>query len=75
MIKNVGEILSRGERIELLLDKTDNLSSQSNAFRKRTQQLRRKMWWKNTRLVALSILVALVRVRVLFILDRSDQMG
>ncbi|KAH9814609.1 synaptobrevin-domain-containing protein [Melampsora americana] len=60
MIKNVGEILSRGERIELLLDKTDNLSSQSNAFRKRTQQLRRKMWWKNTKMIALSGLVGVL---------------
>lgn len=65
MIKNVGEILSRGERIELLLDKTDNLSSQSNAFRKRTQQLRRKMWWKNTKMIALSGMVAVLIVYIL----------
>ncbi|KAA1092652.1 hypothetical protein PGT21_009966 [Puccinia graminis f. sp. tritici] len=32
MIKNVGEILNKGERIKLLLNKTDNLS----AFRKRS---------------------------------------
>ncbi|KAH9441116.1 hypothetical protein MJO28_015904 [Puccinia striiformis f. sp. tritici] len=65
MIKNVGEILNRGERIELLLDKTDNLSAQSSAFRKRSQVLRRKMWWKNTRMIALS---ALVVVMVIYIL-------
>ncbi|EGG02355.1 uncharacterized protein MELLADRAFT_72811 [Melampsora larici-populina 98AG31] len=65
MIKNVGEILSRGERIELLLDKTDNLSAQSNAFRKRTQQLRRKMWWKNTKMIALSGMVAVLIVYIL----------
>lgn len=65
MIKNVGEILNRGERIELLLDKTDNLSAQSSAFRKRSQVLRRKMWWKNTRMIALS---AVVVVMVIYIL-------
>jgi vesicle-associated membrane protein 7 len=34
MIKNVGEILNRGEQIKLLLNKTNNLSAQSSAFRK-----------------------------------------
>ncbi|CAH7677038.1 synaptobrevin-domain-containing protein [Phakopsora pachyrhizi] len=65
MIKNVGEILNRGERIELLLDKTDNLSSQSNAFRKRSQVLRRRMWWKNTRMIALSGMVVVMIVYIL----------
>ncbi|KAG0149774.1 hypothetical protein CROQUDRAFT_653346 [Cronartium quercuum f. sp. fusiforme G11] len=65
MVQNVGEILSRGERIELLLDKTDNLSAQSNAFRKRSQALRRKMWWKNTRMIALSGLVTVILLYVL----------
>lgn len=36
MVHNVEAILSRGERIELLVDKTDNLSSQARAFRKRS---------------------------------------
>ncbi|KAA1129498.1 hypothetical protein PGTUg99_016262 [Puccinia graminis f. sp. tritici] len=65
MIKNVGEILNRGERIELLLDKTDNLSAQSSAFRKRSQVLRRKMWWKNTRMIALSAIVVLMVIYIL----------
>lgn len=61
MVHNVEAILSRGERIELLVDKTDNLSSQARAFRKRSVQLRRRMWWKNTRLIALTGVVVLVR--------------
>jgi vesicle-associated membrane protein 7 len=34
MVHNVEQILSRGERIELLVDKTDNLSGQAWAFRR-----------------------------------------
>jgi len=37
MVQNVEAILSRGERIELLVDKTDDLSHQAKAFRKRSQ--------------------------------------
>lgn len=34
MVQNVEQILSRGERIELLVDKTDTLSGQAWAFRR-----------------------------------------
>lgn len=34
MVHNVEQILSRGERIELLVDKTDALSGQAWAFRR-----------------------------------------
>ena len=34
MVQNVEQILSRGERIELLVDKTDTMASQATAFRR-----------------------------------------
>lgn len=60
MVQNVEQILSRGERIELLVDKTDNMASQATAFRRGARTVRRQMWWKNKRVVALGVLVALV---------------
>ncbi|EIM83727.1 VAMP/synaptobrevin-like protein [Stereum hirsutum FP-91666 SS1] len=65
MVQNVEQILSRGERIELLVDKTDNMASQATAFRRGARTVRRQMWWKNKRVVALGVLVALVLVWVL----------
>ncbi|KAM0786913.1 hypothetical protein ACM66B_002337 [Microbotryomycetes sp. NB124-2] len=59
MVKNIDAVLSRGERIELLVDKTDQMSAQARAFRKRTVVLRRKMWWKNVK-VLIAIGVSLV---------------
>lgn len=61
MVQNVEQILSRGERIELLVDKTDNMANQATAFRRGARTVRRSMWWKNTRVLALSVVVALVR--------------
>jgi len=61
MVQNVEQILSRGERIELLVDKTDNMVSQATAFRRGARTVRRQMWWKNKRVLGLGILVALVR--------------
>ncbi|GAA93788.1 uncharacterized protein L969DRAFT_43102 [Mixia osmundae IAM 14324] len=65
MVQNVEQILSRGERIELLVDKTDAMSTQARAFRKRSQALRRKMWWKNTKLMALTAFVVVLLIYLL----------
>lgn len=60
MVANLNTVISRGERLELLIDKTDNLSTQSRAFRTRSTALRRQMWWKNIKVMILSGLVGLV---------------
>jgi vesicle-associated membrane protein 7 len=60
MVQNVEQILSRGERIELLVDKTDAMAGQANQFRRGARATRRQMWWKNTRVLALCVLVAIV---------------
>lgn len=65
MVQNVEQILSRGERIELLVDKTDNMASQATAFRRGARTVRRSMWWKNKRVVGLSFVVALLLIWIL----------
>ena len=64
MVQNVEQILSRGERIELLVDKTDHMAGQATAFRRGARTVRRQMWWRNTRVVALGVVVGLVSVEV-----------
>lgn len=64
MVHNVEQILSRGERIELLVDKTDSMAGQSLAFRRGAKAARRKMFWKNQKVLALSGAVGLVRLIV-----------
>ncbi|KAG8782613.1 hypothetical protein FRC12_017988 [Ceratobasidium sp. 428] len=73
MVHNVEQILSRGERIELLVDKTDNMATQSHAFRRGARTVRRQQFWRNQRILALSIFVGLLRpwggvlIRVVFV--------
>ncbi|KAF9067923.1 synaptobrevin-domain-containing protein, partial [Rhodocollybia butyracea] len=59
MVQNVEQILSRGERIELLVDKTDVMAGQATAFRRGARSVRRQMWWRNKKILGLSILVLL----------------
>ncbi|KAG0256270.1 hypothetical protein DFQ27_005807, partial [Actinomortierella ambigua] len=60
MVHNIERVLERGERIELLVDKTDNLNHQAYAFKKRSTALKRSMWWKNMKLMVVLILVMIV---------------
>jgi len=56
MTENIERVLERGERIDLLVDKTAGLQSGAMEFRVRSRGLRRRMWWKNTK-VCLHILL------------------
>lgn len=58
MTENIERVLERGERIDLLVDKTDRLGGSAADFRMRSRNLRRQMWWKNVRLMALLVTVA-----------------
>ncbi|KAG0007402.1 Vesicle-associated membrane protein [Entomortierella chlamydospora] len=63
MVQNIERVLERGERIELLVDKTDNLNQQAFVFKRRSSMLKRTMWWKNVKLMVLlgvSIVVSIL---------------
>jgi len=68
MVDNIEKVLERGEKIELLVDKTDNLRFQADKFHKTGKQLRSKMWWQNMRLKITIVVVVLVLILVIFLL-------
>lgn len=57
MTRNIEGLLERGERIDLLVDKTDRLGGSAREFRVRSRGLKRRMWWKNVKLMGLLGLV------------------
>ncbi|CAH1787342.1 unnamed protein product [Owenia fusiformis] len=65
MKDNIGKVMDRGERLEDLQDKSDDLSSNANMFRSRATDLRRNMWWKECKM---RILLAVVVVVILLII-------
>lgn len=61
MVQNIEKVLERGEKIELLVDKTDRLNQQAFKFEKSSRTLRRTMWWKKVRtIVCMTTVAALV---------------
>jgi len=55
MINNIERVLERGEKIELLVDKTEHLTSTSVQFKKKSTELKHAMWWQNTKLILLIV--------------------
>lgn len=67
MTKNIESLLERGERLDLLVDKTDRLGGSAREFRVRSRGLKRKMWWKNVKLMGLLALVIFLIIMAIVI--------
>jgi len=67
MVNSVERLLERGQRIEILLEKSDNLNTESFHMKKKSHQLERVMWWKNAKLTIIIIIVALIVAIVIFL--------
>ncbi|KAK8664531.1 hypothetical protein V6N13_084316 [Hibiscus sabdariffa] len=67
MMENIEKVLDRGEKIDMLVDKTENLHHQAQDFRSTGTKIRRKMWLQNMKikLIFLGILIALILIIVL----------
>jgi vesicle-associated membrane protein 7 len=60
MVENVDRLLERGERITLLVSKTDRMNENAVTFRRRTVLVARHMWWQNVKFGALVAAAAIV---------------
>ncbi|KAG9147981.1 hypothetical protein Leryth_003563 [Lithospermum erythrorhizon] len=61
MVDNIEKVLERGDRIELLVDKTATMQDSTFHFRKQSKRLRRALWMKNAKLlVVLTCLIVLL---------------
>ncbi|ODV79651.1 synaptobrevin-domain-containing protein [Suhomyces tanzawaensis NRRL Y-17324] len=49
MLDNINKLLSRGDKINRLVDQTDRLTTSSLVFQKKAQQIKRNMWIGKTK--------------------------
>merc|ERR1711862_320750 len=58
MVQNIEKVLERGEKIELLVDKTDRLNQQAYRFQASSRELRRAIYWRKIRTkIGLSVII------------------
>eukprot|EP01083_Nonionella_stella_P086679 240942_1 len=60
MFENIDKVLERGDKIELLVDKTDRLDEHAFRFKKRSRRLKNAMWWKNLKMGLLLVFIVLI---------------
>ena len=63
-LANVERALARGEKLQVLLDKSEALSHSANIFEKSSKRIRDVFWWRNARtwLLLLLLLAAVALV-------------
>ncbi|CAL5358926.1 unnamed protein product [Camellia sinensis] len=64
MVENIDKVLERGDRLELLVDKTSNMQGNTFRFRKQARRFRSTVWWRNVKLTIALIVLLLVIVYV-----------
>lgn len=50
MRDNITKVSARGERLDALQDKTDNLAVSALGFRRGANRVRKQMWWKDMKM-------------------------
>jgi vesicle-associated membrane protein 7 len=60
MIDNVDRLINRGEKIEMLVDKSDELLEESISFSHKSTAIRRQFCWQNIKAQFLIVLFVLV---------------
>jgi len=62
MVTNIEALLERGERLDLIVDKAEQLSSNAVAFKQASRTLARRMWWQNFKVwiwITIAVLVVI----------------
>ncbi|XP_031839565.1 vesicle-associated membrane protein 7 [Nomia melanderi] len=62
MVQNIDSVSMRGERLELLVNKTENLTANSVTFRKTSRNLARSLFWKNVKIYVISGAIVIVTI-------------
>jgi len=64
MVKNIENVTARGERLELLVNKSENLRNNAVSFRQTSRTLARTLFWRNVRMYFLLGLLLLFIVYI-----------
>ncbi|GAA6025624.1 hypothetical protein JCM11491_007148 [Sporobolomyces phaffii] len=69
MRDNISKVAERGERLDVLQDKTDTLAQSAQGFRKGANRVRKRMWWKDMKMrmliaAGIAILVIIIVVPI-----------
>jgi len=67
MRDNINKVSERGERLDSLQDKTDNLATSAQGFRRGANRVRKAMWWKDMkmRMCIIGAIVVIILIAII----------
>ncbi|MCI4392431.1 hypothetical protein PGIGA_G00145760 [Pangasianodon gigas] len=68
MTQNVDRILARGERLDDLMDKSEDLQAGAQNFKHTSQKVARAYWWKNVKLIIVIVVIVVVILLIIVLL-------
>ncbi|XP_070821409.1 vesicle-associated membrane protein 8 [Chaetodon trifascialis] len=68
MTQNVDRILARGERLDDLMDKSEDLQAGAQHFKQTSTKVARSYWWKNVKLIVVIVVIVLIIVLIIILL-------
>ncbi|KAM6965343.1 vesicle-associated membrane protein 8 [Aplochiton taeniatus] len=68
MTQNVDRILARGERLDDLMGKSEDLQAGAQNFKHTSQKVARTYWWKNVKLIVVIVVIVLIIVLIIILL-------
>lgn len=67
MRSNIIGVSERGERLDALQDKTDNLAVSAQGFRRGANRVRKQMWWKDMKMRVCLIICIIILLVVIIV--------
>uniref|UniRef100_A0A4W3HMR9 Si:ch73-234b20.5 n=1 Tax=Callorhinchus milii TaxID=7868 RepID=A0A4W3HMR9_CALMI len=67
MRQNIDKVLERGEKLDDLIVKTDDLQATADSFQKTSTKIARKMWWKNTKMMVIILVITAIVITLIIL--------
>lgn len=71
MRENITKVSQRGERLDSLQDKTDNLAVSAQGFRRGANRVRKQMWWKDMKMRVCLVICVIILLVVIIVPCKS----
>jgi len=67
MRDNINKVAERGERLDSIENKTDNLAISAQGFRRGANRVRKDMWWKDFKMRMCLIFAVIIVIIVIVV--------
>ncbi|CAG8668112.1 2620_t:CDS:10, partial [Funneliformis mosseae] len=72
MRENINQVAQRGERLDALQDKTENLTVSAQGFRRGANKVRKQMWWKDMKMrIIIAFVIVVILLAIIFRIDMT----